>query len=117
MKIDPKTKNTIFQLSAILILLSAIIFYFRADIAKYSMIVGAAGYLFATFVSGYTGKDIRGKRLYNMQIFAAILMAVSAYLMFVGMNQWVITLLIASVLTLYSSIILNQIYRKESKNE
>lgn len=117
MKPSNKTKNIIFQLSAILILLSAIIYSFNAEIAKYVMIVGVAGYAATMFTTPYPGKNIRGKRLYNIMIFAVLLMAVSAYLMFAGMKQWIICLLIAAVLTLYGSIMLPRIYKNEQDDE
>jgi phosphatidylserine synthase len=110
-----KTKSIIFQISAIVILLAAIVYSFHPIIAKYAMILGVAGYASTTFTSPYPGKDIRGKRLFNISIFAVLLMVVSAYLMFVDMSQWVITLLIAAVLTLYCSIILPRVYKKEQE--
>lgn len=115
MKISPKLKNTIFQVSALTILLAAAIYYFDATVAKYAMIAGVVGFAFTTFTSPYPGKSIRGKRLFNIQVLAVLLMCVSAYLMFVDMSGWAVTLLIAAVLTLYSSIILPIEYRKEQE--
>ncbi len=42
-------------------------------------------------------------------------MAVSAFLMFKDMGGWVVTLLIAAILTLYSSITLPKVYKKEQE--
>lgn len=111
-----KTKAIIFQISAIIILLSAIVYSFYPVIAKYAMILGVAGYAATTFTSPYPGKDIRGKRLFNISIFAVLLMIASTYLMFVDIAQWVITLLLAAVLTLYCSIILPRVYKKEQED-
>lgn len=113
MKINPKAKNIFFQISAILILLSAIAYPFVPMVAKYAMIIGAAGFAATTFTNKYPGKSLRGKRIFNIQVFAAILMAVSAYLMFVDMKEWVVTLLVAALLTLYSTIVLSMTCKKE----
>ena len=113
MAVNNKFKDVLFQISAILVLVAAIVHNFDVTIAKYLMLVGVSGYAVSVFTTGYTGKSIRGKRLYNILIFSVLLMAVSAYLMFADMNQWVITLLIAAVLTLYASIILPRVYKKE----
>lgn len=117
MKINPKIKNIFFKISAILILLSAIVYAFAPLVAKYAIIIGAAGFTATTFTTPYPGKSLRGKRLFNMQVFAAILMVVSAYLMFVDMKEWVVTLLIAALLTLYSTIVLSITYKKELEED
>ncbi len=117
MKQNPKLKNILFQISAILILLAAIIYYFQPEIAKYLLIVGAVGYTAITFTTPYPGKSFRGKRLFNIVVLAAILMCVSAYLMFVNITGWVVTILIAAILTLYSTIAMSMEYKKEQKEE
>lgn len=117
MKINPKLKNTIFQLSAFTILLAAIIHYFNPTVAKYAIIAGAIGFAYTTFTTPYPGKSLRGKRLFNMQVVAVLLMCVSAFLMFMDMGGWVVTLLIAAILTLYSAIILPMEYKKEQENK
>ncbi|NDV78009.1 hypothetical protein [Dysgonomonas sp. 511] len=103
---NQKTKNIFFQISAIVILLAAIVYYFEAGIAKYMMIAGVAGFTAVVFTSPYRGKSLRAKRLFNIQIFAVLLMAVSAYLMFVDINFWPVILLVSAILTLYCTIIL-----------
>lgn len=116
MKMNPKIKNTIFQLSAILIVLAAIIHSFDTTIAKYAMIVGVVGFAFTTFTTPYPGKSLRGKRMFNIQIFAVLLMAVATYLMYIDYNGWVVILLVAALQTLYCAVMLPRIYEKE-KNE
>lgn len=106
---NQKTKNLIFQLSAILILFAAIFHWFNPDIAKYIMIIGVIGYAVTTFMNRYKGDNLRGKRLFNIQLLSVVLMAVSAYLMFAGITGWVVTLLIAGVLTLYFTFIFSKI--------
>lgn len=117
MNINPKVKNIIFQISALLIIFAAILYSFSVEMAKYAMIVGVVGFGASVFTTKYPGKSLRGKRLYNIQVFAVLFMAVSAYLMFVNMHEWVVTLLIAAVLTLYCSIMLPRAYEQENKDE
>ncbi|WP_165022993.1 MULTISPECIES: hypothetical protein [unclassified Dysgonomonas] len=117
MKLNPKAKNIFFQVSAILILLSAIAYNFDLTVGRYAMIIGVAGFAASVFTTPYPGKSIRGKRLFNIQVFAVLLMAVSAYLMFVNMSEWVVILLIASLLTLYCSIVLPRAYKEEQEEE
>lgn len=117
MKISQKNQNTIFQISALLILFAAIAYSFSVETAKYAMIIGVIGFGASVFIYKYPGKSIRGKRLYNIQIFVVLFMVASAYLMFVNMHEWVITLLIAAVLTLYCSIMLPRVYEQEKDEE
>lgn len=115
MKLNPQVKNTIFQISAILILIAAIVYYFDPNIAKYVMLVGVAGFGATTFTTPYPGKSVRGKRLFNIQIFAVLLMVIATFLMFANIEAWVVVLLISAILTLYSSIILSATYKKEQE--
>jgi len=117
MKPNQKFKNILFQISAIAILIAAIVHNFDTTIAKYIMIAGAVVFAATTFTTPYPGKSIRGKRLFNIQILAVLLICVSSYLMFVDKKAWVITLLIAAILTLYCSIILPIVYKKEQEGE
>lgn len=117
MKINPKVKNIIFQMSAILIVLSAIIHSFDTTVAKYSLIAGAAGFIFSTFTTPYPGKSLRGKRMFNIQVFAALLMAVAAYLMYIDYKGWVVVLFIAAIQTLYCAFMLPRIYKQEQEED
>jgi phosphatidylserine synthase len=117
MKLNPKIKSIFFQISAILILLAAIAYYFEPIVARYVMTVGVAGFAAVIFTSPYPGKSIRGKRLFNIKIVAVLLMVVSTYLMYIDMNGWVVTLLISAFLILYSTIVLSQVYEKEKEQD
>jgi phosphatidylserine synthase len=117
MKLNQKTGNILFQISAIAILTAAIVYNFDTSVAKYVMIAGAAGFAAATFTTPYPGKSLRGKRLSNIRILAVLFICVSAYLMFTGIKGWVVTMLIAAVLTLYCSIILPAVYKKEQEED
>lgn len=117
MKLSPKIKNIFFQISAILILIAAVVFNFEPAIAKYIMVAGVAGFGATIFTTPYPGKSLRGKRLFNIQVLAVILMAVATYLMFIAMNGWVVLLLISALLTLYCSVMLPRIYKEEQEED
>ena len=112
-----KTKDFIFKLSAILILIAAVAYLINPLVASYVMIIGVVGFTATTFMTPYPGKSIRGKRLYNIQIFGVIFMVMATYLMFVRRNEWVVPMFIAGVLISYSSILLPKVYEKENEDE
>lgn len=112
-----RIKSFIFKLSAILILIATTVYTFNKQLAAYVMIVGVVGFTVSVFMSPYPGKSLRGKRLYNMQIFGVLFMIMSSYLMFEELNQWVIPMLIAGVLISYSSFILPKVYNEENKEQ
>lgn len=115
--ISDKTKDFIFKASAILILIAAIVYLFNETVASYTMIAGVAGFALTTFFTPYPGKSIRGKRLYNIQIFGIIFMVMSTYFMFIRRNEWVVLMLVAAILVLYASVLLPKVYRKELDEE
>lgn len=113
MKINAKIKNILFQSTAILIVLGAALYMLAPQIAKYTLAIGATGYIICLFTTPYPGQSIRGKRLFNMQVFAALLIAVSAFLMFMNHNLWILILFIAAILTLYSSTMIPKALKDE----
>lgn len=66
-----------------------------------------------TVTTPYPGKSIRGKRLFNFQVFSCLFMIVATYLMFRSRNEWVLIMVVGAVLQLYASIVIP----KELKNE
>lgn len=110
-----KTKETIFQISALLILFAAVFYNFRPDVARYVMIAAVAGFGISVFMNRYKGNDLRAKRLFTMQIFAVIIMGVSAYFMYMNMNEWVMFMLISALLLLYSSVVISRTKNKDNK--
>jgi hypothetical protein len=115
-QINNKSKDFIFKLSAILILIAAVAYMFNPLVASYIMVAGVVGFTITTFMTPYPGKSIRGKRLYNIQVFGIVFMVMATYLMFVRMNEWVVPMLIAGILISYSSILLPKVYDKEEKD-
>lgn len=112
-----KSKDFIFKLSALLILAAAIAYLFNPVFAPYIMAVGVVGFAAITFLTPYPGKSLRGKRLFSIQIFGIAFMAISTYLMFVQKNEWVISMLAAAFLLLYTTFMLSREYEKEKKEK
>lgn len=117
MKLNKKAINTVFQISALLILIAAVLYQFDAQIASWAMLAGAIGYGVTTVMNRYRGNSLRGKRLFNIQLFSVILIAVSTYLMFARITGWVITLLIAAILTLYYVFAYSRIDKQKKEEE
>ncbi|MDU1903212.1 MAG: hypothetical protein E6772_00400 [Dysgonomonas sp.] len=111
--LDDKKKDFVFKASAILILIAACVYLFNPLVASFIMIIGVVGFTITTFLTPYPGKSLRGKRLYNIKIFGIIFMVMSTYLMYVRRNEWVVLMLIAAFLTLYSAILLPKVYQQE----
>lgn len=110
-----KIKDLIFKIAAVLIVFAAILYSFDPVIAAYIMIGASLVYIVCVFTSRYAGKSLRGKRLYNINVFGAIFMGVSAYLMYEQNNKWPLILLISAVLTLYSTLMLSKVIREDAE--
>lgn len=112
-----KYKDFIFKLSALLILVAAISYIFNPVVAAYIMAIGVIGFGVITFKNPYPGKSLRGKRLFTIQIFSIAFMAISTYLMFVQKNEWVVSMLVAAFMLLYTTFMLSREYEKEKKEK
>lgn len=108
-------KDKIFQISGILILLSAILYMFSPDIAPWIMSVSVLVFTLITMTNPYPGKSIRGKRLFNFQLFSCLLMISSACLMFKHRNEWPLVMIIGAFLMLYAVIAIPKELNKEKE--
>lgn len=115
--LDEKKKDFIFKASAILILIASVVYLFNPLVASFIMIIGAVGFTAITFMTPYPGKSLRGKRLYNIQIFGVVFMAMATYLMYARLNEWVVAMLISALLILYASYLLPKVYQQELDKE
>ncbi|MFA5651246.1 MAG: hypothetical protein WC914_08935, partial [Proteiniphilum sp.] len=68
-----------------------------------------------TVATPYPGKSIRGKRLFNFQLFACLLMIVSTYLMFRNRNEWALFMIVGALLLLYSAIMISKALENEDR--
>ena len=113
MQISQKTKIYLYQLSAIIVLLSAIFFSENPALAPYTLGIGALGVTIGTLMNPYKGKSIRGKRLFNIQVFGALFMVAASVFMFFKLKYWVMCLLIGAFLTLYAGIMIPRVQKSE----
>lgn len=110
-------KETVYQISGIFILISAVLYLFAPTIAPWIMAVSVLAFSAITALTPYPGNSIRGKRLFNFQVFACILMIVSTYLMFRNNNLWALTMIVGAVFLLYSGIVIPKELEKEKSTE
>jgi phosphatidylserine synthase len=112
-----KSKETIYQISGIVILISAVLYLFAPLVAPWIMAVSVLIFSGVTALSPYPGKSVRGKRLFNFQVFACVLMVVATFLMYKERNEWPLLLLISAIFLFYSSIVLQKELDKENNKD
>ena len=110
-------KSLLYKASALLILIFTVVYSFHPTIAVWGMVVGVSLFSAITLTTPYPGKSIRGKRLFNFQVFACVLLVVATYLMYIRRNEWPVLLLISAIFLFYSSIVLQKELEKESNND
>lgn len=106
-------KDKLFQISGVLILFSAILYMFSPVIAPWIMSVSVLVFSLITMKNPYPGKSIRGKRLFNFQLFSCLLMIASTYLMFKQRNEWPLVMIIGAFFMLYAVIAIPRELNKE----
>ena len=106
-------KETVYRISAVLILVSAALYLFLPAIAPWILSLAVLAFSAVTATSPYPGKSIRGKRLFNFQVFSCVFMIVSTFLMFRNNNLWALIMLVGAIFLLYSAIMLPKELEKE----
>ena len=110
-------KSLLYKVSAILILVFTVLYSFQPTIAVWGMVVGVSLFSAITMTNPYPGKSVRGKRLFNFQVFACVLMVVATFLMYKGRNEWPVLLLISAIFLFYSSFVLQKELDKENRDD
>lgn len=110
-------KSIVYKISALLILVFAIAYSFIPQVSVWGMVVSVSLFSAITMSTPYPGKSIRGKRLFNFQVIACLLMVVATFLMFKEYNEWPLSFLISAILLLYSSFALPKELEKEKRKE
>jgi TRAP-type uncharacterized transport system fused permease subunit len=93
------------MLSGILVLVGAIIYITHQFYAPYIFAVGAAGITVSYMTAPYQHLGFRFRRLHRINVLAGISLIASSVFMFRERMEWVVFLLIASLLILYTSFI------------
>lgn len=110
-----KIKEYSFGIAATIILIAAVGYAFVPFAASWAMALGVLFYGVSIVLNPYPGVSVRGKRLFQFQVFAFFLMAIGTYLMFKQKNEWPLAMLCAAVFILYSSIVIPKELKKEQK--
>ena len=119
MKPLSKLQNTIFLVGGLLMVIGAGSSLLMWRWAPYLFAVGALGFASMQMLQRYEGKNVTIRRLRRMMLLSDVLFLVAALLMFANQgnvfglshityvqyiyNKWVVVLLIAAILQLYSS--------------
>lgn len=110
-------KNIVYKISALFILIFTIAYSFIPEWAVWGMVVSVSLFSAITLASPYPGKSIRGKRLFNFQVFACLLLVVATFLMYKQRNEWPVLLLISAIFLLYSAFALDiELNKERSEN-
>jgi hypothetical protein len=98
-----QTRTTLFVLAGMFVLTGAVMYASRWIYAPYLMAAGSAGITFC-YVTAPAEAHFRLRRLNRINVFAGILMIGASVFMFMSRNEWVVFVLIAALLQLYTSV-------------
>nr|WP_302829723.1 hypothetical protein [uncultured Bacteroides sp.] len=104
----------LFTVGAAMVLIGAAVYITGWMFAPYIYTIGATFVALAQINSPSKSKSPNVKRLRRQQIFAALLLVLTgAFMLFTHGNEWIVSLTIAAVLELYTSIRIPQEEAKE----
>lgn len=131
MKPLSKLQNAILIVGAILMVVGAVASIFHWEAAPWLFAPGAMAYASMQMLQTYDGRNVVIRRLRRMMLFSDLLLLLTAFLMFASrgntfgldwftyisyvQNNWVVTLLLAAVLQLYTVYRIDTELAKEAK--
>lgn len=96
-----------YRIGLILMFVSlALPLFYEGQATGYILLVGSLLYTLSQALSDRTGIDLRTKRLRGIALLAGALFVAGSYLFIVEQSYWRLVLMIASLLLLYSNIVL-----------
>lgn len=126
-----KWQNAIFMVSALLMVVGAGAGIFRWYYFPYVYAIGAVGYASMQMLQRYEGRDFTIRRLRRVMLFSDVLLLLTAVFMFASQdnslgldriiylqyvnNNWVVLLLVAAILQLYTTYRISSELEKEAK--
>lgn len=126
-----RIENIIFLAGAVLMVVGSGAYVFACGWAPYIFAMGVIAFVLMQLKQGYEGDNIVIRRLRNIVVMSDIFFLLSAVLMFANMdnlfgfpilfyvqyihNNWVIALLVAAILQLYSSHRIGRELNKEAQ--
>ena len=102
---NSKLKNYIFYICGSLLLFSAALYITGWSFIPYIYAIASVGVAIVFLLTPYKGSVLRLKRLNIQQAIAALLLPVSAYLMFLNKNEWILCMLISAFLQFYITLV------------
>lgn len=104
----------LFTVGAVMVLAGAAVYITGWQLAPYIYTVGATLVALAQINSPSKSQTPNVKRLRRQQIFAALLLVLTgAFMLFTHGNEWIVSLTVAAVIELYTSIRIPQEEAKE----
>lgn len=104
----------LFTVGAVMVLFGAAVFITGWEYAPYIYTIGATFVALAQINSPSRYKNANIKRLRRQQIFGALLLVLTgAFMFFTHGNEWIVSLTIAAILELYTSVRIPQEEAKE----
>ena len=105
-----------YRIGLILMFVSlALPLFYEGQATGYILLVGSLLYTLSQALSDRTGIDLRTKRLRGIALLAGALFVAGSYLFIVEQSYWRLVLMIASLLPLYSNVVL--LYHKPRSKE
>jgi len=101
----PHLRNYFFMFSGIMVLTGSVCYITHWFYSPYLFAFGAAGIALCFMTEPYQNLAFRQRRLHRINIFAGISLIASSVFMFRRKMEWVVFLLIAALLFLYTSFI------------
>ena len=96
-----------YRIGLILMFVSlALPLFYEGQATGYILLVGSLLYTLSQALSDRTGIDLRTKRLRGIALLAGALFVAGSYLFIVEQSYWRLVLMIASLLLLYSNVVL-----------
>lgn len=104
----------LFMVGAVMVLIGAAVFITGWPMSPYIYTIGATFVAMAQINSPSKYKTSTIKRLRRQQIFGALLLVVTgAFMFFTRGNEWIVSLTIAAIIELYTSVRIPQEEAKE----
>lgn len=110
-----KELNILFMVGMTFALVGAAVYITRWEYAPYMFIIGSVTAAIAQIFSQPHVEDITLKRLYRQQMFGALFLVLTGILMLYSHgNEWIVCLLIAAIIELYTAF---RIPQEEKKHQ
>ena len=102
---NEQIRNYIFMFSGVLVLAGATLYITHWIYSPYVFAIGAAGIAVCFMTVPFKNLNFRRRRLHRINVLAGVSIVASSVLMFRERMEWVVFLLIAALLILYTSFI------------